>query len=90
MPLTCGPVANPPALGGTSTTGLCALLAMFHLMLRAFLGARVTKLRTRVADRRCELTAARHIACGQAADLRAVDIQLDAACQFLDVLFCQT
>ena len=66
-------------------TGLGALLAVVRRMAFAFLAAGLANLRADLANRASELTAARHHRSGQAADLRAVHVERDAAGHLPDV-----
>ncbi len=58
-------------------------------VLLAFLRAGVAHVRAGLADHARELAAARHVAGGEAADGRTVEVELDAAREHPDVLLVQ-
>src|SRR4051812_1353236 len=80
---------DSPAFLGTTPACFRAFLAMRHLVPGAFLRAGIANGRADVAKVGRKLAAARHIAGGEAAYLRAVDIELDATRHLCDVLLCQ-
>lgn len=80
---------HAPALIGTPAAGGSAILAVLHLVLCAFVGAHVANRRARGANRFCSIAAPCHHRCGYPAQLRAIDIERDAAGHHLDVVFLQ-
>jgi DNA-binding GntR family transcriptional regulator len=62
---------------------------VIHLVLRAFLAARVADLCAKLADLLRELRAARHFARRKRADIRATTVELDTADHHFHVLFVQ-
>jgi len=82
--------AHLPACRGAVATGLRATLAVVHLVLTAFLGAGRADVGAQGAELGRELTAARHEARRQAADLGAVDVRRNAARHHLDIVFAKT
>jgi len=80
---------HPPALFCAPSASLGAALAMVHLMFGAFFSACFANLRTKLAKCLGEFTASRHVTGRQAANLRAIHIQLYATRHALNVLFPQ-
>jgi hypothetical protein len=77
---------NATAFLCTSMASIGAFLTVWHLgVLCALLCAGIACLRASFADDAREFTAARHHVGSQAADRRAVDIQLNTARQLLHV-----
>jgi len=80
---------HAPALIGTPAAGGGTILAVLHLMLCAFVGAHVADRRARIANRFCSFATPCHHRCGRPAQLRAIDIERNAAGHHLDVVFLQ-
>jgi hypothetical protein len=77
------------ALGRAAAAGRGAILAMLHLVRGALVRAHVAQVSASLTDGAGGLTGARHHACGQSAQLGAVDVKGNAARHHLDVLFLQ-
>ena len=65
------------------------MLAVIHWMLSTFVGAGLADVGAQGAELGRELTAARHEARRQAADLGAVDVGRNAARHHLDIVFAK-
>lgn len=84
-----GRLRHPPAFFSTLAASLRAALAVIHFVFGAFSCARLTDLCAKATKRLGEFTSSGHIAGGQAANLRAIHIQLYATSHALDVLFSE-
>jgi len=82
--------SHPPAFRRASAACFRALLAMLHLVLRAFFAASLANLRAHVADRAGKFAAPGHVAGRHPAYLRAIHVQPDAARHHLHILLVQT
>lgn len=83
-------LGHPSAFISAALASLGALPAMLHLAVPgAFLRAHVAYFGANLANRAGQLAAAGHVACGQAADRRAIDVKLNAARHRLDIFFAQ-
>jgi len=78
---------HPPALFGTLAASLGAVLAVIHLMLGAFVSARLANICAQATKRLGEFTAPGHITGRHAANLCAIHIQFYALRHAFDVLF---
>lgn len=73
----------------TFAAGLCAILAVVHVVLGAFLATGVTYFRAESADPFRELRLARHFPHRKGTDVGTAAVQFDAAGHRLDVFFVQ-
>jgi hypothetical protein len=67
-----------------------AVAAMLHVMFATFLGATTANFRAMLADMHCFLGIARHQLGGHRANQRAIQVEFDTACEFLDHVLVQT
>lgn len=74
---------------GTKAARTRALLAMLCLVPRALVATCFTELGAGLTQRSCELAAARHEACREPANLRAIHIECDALAHHLDIILTQ-
>lgn len=82
-------LCHPPALFGTLAASLGAALAVIHLMLGTFICARLANICAQATKRLGEFTVPGHIAGRDAANLRAIHVQLYTTRHAFNILFPQ-